>query len=111
MPLITMHASAARTATGNAAQTKNFEKYTKLRTELRVTAASGTTPTLDVKLQDTMDGTNYNDITGGAFAQKTTTGAEVINVTSLFANQLRVLYTIGGTTPSFTFTVIAHARP
>lgn len=71
--------------------------------QLSVTAASGTTPTLDVVIEDTLDGTNWNAI--GTFAQKAAAGREVINITVPFADQVRARWTIGGTTPSFTFAI------
>jgi hypothetical protein len=104
----TIVASAARTATGNSGNLPGYGGANTLRVQLDVTAASGTTPTLDVVVQDTLDGTNYNTI--GTFAQKTTTGREVINVTTPFADRLRILHTIGGTTPSFTFSVRAVSQ-
>lgn len=72
---------------------------------LNVTAASGTTPTLDVKIQgqDPVSGTWFD--TGSAFAQKTTTGSERISITSLPDATIRAVSTITGTTPSFTYTV------
>ncbi|MDQ3760981.1 MAG: hypothetical protein M3460_04580 [Actinomycetota bacterium] len=99
----TVVTSAARTATGNSGTLSGYGGANTLRAQLDVTAASGTSPTLDVVIQDTLDGTNWNTV--GTFAQKTATGREVINVTTAFADRLRVLYTIGGTTPSFTFSV------
>jgi hypothetical protein len=102
-------ASAARTTTGNQAlATAGWGAVSALRAQLNVTAASGTTPTLDVVIEDSLDGTNWNTI--GTFAQKTTTGREVINVTGLFSDQMRVRWTVGGTTPSFTFAVDAYTE-
>lgn len=85
---------------------------------LEITAASGTTPTLDVKFQryDPLTET-YHDITGAAFAQKTATGddqlviypgiAETANetVSDVLAHKLRLVETVGGTDPSFTRSV------
>ena len=96
-------ASAARTTSGDSGVLANYGSAQTLRAQLDVTAASGTTPTLDVVIEDTLDGTNWNTV--GTFAQKVTTGREVINVTTPFADRLRVSWTIAGTTPSFTFTV------
>lgn len=96
-------ASAARTATGTSTSATGYGPAKTLRAQLNVTASSGTTPTLDVVIEDTLDGTNWNVI--GTFAQKTATGREVINITTPFADQLRVRWTIAGTTPSFTFAV------
>lgn len=96
-------ASAARTASGNSATLADYGPAQTLRAQLNVTAASGTVPTLDVLIEDTLDGTNWNTI--GTFAQKTAAGREVINISTPFADRLRVRWTIGGTTPSFTFAV------
>lgn len=96
-------ASAARTASGNSGDLPNFGSAETLRAQLDVTAASGTTPTLDVVIEDTIDGTNYNTI--GTFAQKVAAGREVINITTPFSDTIRVKHTVGGTTPSFTFSV------
>lgn len=96
--------SAARTTNGTAGPVKGFSDTAGLRAQLHVTAASGITPTLDVVIEDTLDGTNWNVV--GTFARLTAAGREVINVTTLFADRLRARWTIGGTTPSFTFSVI-----
>lgn len=96
-------ASAARTTSGQTAGLPGYGPAVSLRAQLNVTAASGTTPTLDVVIEDTLDGTTWNVI--GTFAQKVTTGREVINVTIPFGDVIRVRHTIAGTTPSFTFAV------
>lgn len=96
-------ASAARTATGNSAVLPGYGPAQTLRAQLNVTAASGDTPTLDVLIEDTLDGTTFNTV--GTFAQKVTTGREVINITTPFSDRLRVRWTLGGTDPSFTFAV------
>lgn len=100
-------ASAARTASGSTALT-GLGPAESLRVQLNVTAASGTSPTLNVVVEDTLDGTNYNTI--GTFAQRVAAGREVINITTPFADLGRVSWTIGGTTPSFTFDVQVFAQ-
>lgn len=96
-------ASAARTATGTgtAFDTSDVDEITAT---LAITAASGTTPTLDVTLETTADGTNYYTV--GAFAQKTTTATEAKVFTGL-GSLSRWKWTVGGTTPSFTFSIAA----
>lgn len=80
-----------------------------LRAQLEVTAVSGTAPTLDVVLEDTLDGTNWNVI--GTFAQVTTAPVRsVINVSAPFTNRVRARWTIGGTTPSITFMLTVYAQ-
>lgn len=98
-------ASAARTASGDSGPLTGFAGATTLRVQLDITAASGTTPTLDLVLEDTLDGANWNTI--GTFAQKVAAGREVINVTIPFTDTLRARWTVGGTTPSFTFSIAA----
>lgn len=102
--------SAARTASGDTGGLTGYGPASKLRAQLNISAASGTTPTLDAVIQDSIDGgTTWNTI--GTFAQKTTVGREVINITNPFTDRLRVQWTIAGTTPSFTFTVDWYAEP
>lgn len=108
MPQVTtLIGSGARTSNGNGGPV-DVSPATTLRCQLNVTAASGTTPTLTVTVQDTIDGTNYNAV--ASFAQVTTTGISVLNITGPFTDKVRVAYVIGGTTPSFTFAVIAYAE-
>jgi hypothetical protein len=99
--------SAARTTSGNSGVIEGYGPATALRLQLNVTAASGTTPTLNVIVEDTFDGTTFNTV--GTFAQKTAVSREVINITTPFTDRLRVTWTIAGTTPSFTFTVDCNA--
>lgn len=100
----TVVTSAARTASGNSGALTHYGAATTLRCQLDVTAVSGTSPSLTVLVEDTLDGTNYNTI--GTFAAKTAVGREVINITTPFSDTLRVSWTITGTTPSLTFSVV-----
>jgi len=104
---VTLLASAARTTTAAGTAVTGFAAARQLVLQLQVTAASGTTPTLDVVVQDTVDGTNYTTI--ATFTQKTGVSREVIRLTTPFTDNLRVNYEIGGVTPSFTFNVITWA--
>lgn len=71
-----------------------------------VTAVSGTTPSLAVTLEWSLDGTTWatTDPTPDGFAAITTTGAKIKRFPVL-ANYYRVVWAITGTTPSFTFSV------
>ncbi len=104
----TLLASSARTASGNSGSLDHYGGMGKLVVQLDVTAAGGVTPTLDVVLEDTLDGTNWNII--GTFAQRTAAGREVLRITSAFTDTLRLRWTVSGTTPSFTFSVIAYSE-
>ena len=104
---VTLLASAARTATASAAAVSGFAAANNLVLQLNVTAASGTLPTLDVVVQDTVDGTNYSTI--ATFTQATGVTREVIRLATPFTDTLRIVYTIGGTLPSFTFAALVFA--
>lgn len=96
-------ASAARTATGNSGTRYGYGPASTLRVQLDVTAVTGTSPTMTVLVEDTLDGTNWNTI--GTFAAKTAAGREVIDITNPFSDKVRYSWTVGGTSPSFTFSV------
>lgn len=102
-----LQASAAKTTTGNGAGLTGYAAARNLVIQLEVTAASGTLPTLDVVIQDTVDGTNWFTI--ATFTQATTTTVAVQRVSTAFTDQLRASWTIAGTTPSFTFNVKTFA--
>lgn len=69
---------------------------------LIVSAASGTSPTLDVKITHSADDVTYADLV--TFTQATTTTAEVKTVApdTTVNRYLKAELTVGGTTPSFT---------
>lgn len=100
-------ASAARTATGtgSAFDTPDAES---LEATLTVSAASGTTPTLDVTLETSIDGGTSWD-TVGAFGQLTAPGSDG-HVFGPLGDQCRWKWAVGGTTPSFTFSIAAEAN-
>jgi hypothetical protein len=110
LQLTAFHPTAARTATGNGTgidvQTMDGDLFLILDSA----AGTGTTPTLDIKLQssDTSGGT-YADITGATFTQVTGTASQqAITISKDEARRwIRVVYTVGGSTPSFTFSVNA----
>ena len=81
---------------------------------LDIGAVSGTTPTLDVKIQDATDGsgTGAADITGAAFAQATTANqrAKLVIPAGAPRSHIRVVGTVGGTTPNFTYSVTLLSR-
>jgi hypothetical protein len=81
---------------------------------LNATAKTGTSPTLDVKIQGSWDGTTYCDFPTAAaasspcafaFAQLTTTGTSMLRISN-FGKFIRLAYQVGGTgTPTYTFEV------
>lgn len=73
---------------------------------LAVTAASGTNPTLDVAVQTSHDGAAWTTV--ASFTRATAATSERKRVAGL-DRYVRVVSTLGGTTPSFTFSVTGEA--
>lgn len=106
--LNTVHASAAETATTQSSAILAAE-YSEGIAYLSSAAGTGTSPTLDIKLQTSYDGSTWFDH-GSAFTQVTTsTSNQVLKFTN-YGKYIRFVYTIGGTTPSFTFTLQATLK-
>lgn len=92
---------------------------------LDITAVSGTLPTLDISLQYLLETTVPRVVTvaGALFVQKTVAGQDTLlvypgitvtanrQVSSALGRDLSLLCTIGGTTPSFTFSVVGVEIP
>lgn len=89
---ITASATSAAVSSGN---------YSSAIAYLNVTAATGTTPSLTVKLQDSPDGVTWYDIPSGAFTAATAVGTQRLTVSNI-GPLLRAVSTVTGTTPSFT---------
>ena len=123
-PFITLLGSIARTATGvgDAIDLTQFDPNIKdgappmLRVQSDVTAVSGTTPSLTMLIQDSVDGgVNWNTI--GTFTAQTAVNRQVIQIaisgvaqSAGFAwpfnyRKIRCSWTISGTTPSITSSV------
>lgn len=107
--VLSLAAPAAQTATGNGTGV-DLQQYEGLvAIVLNSAAGTGTTPTLDVKIQDSADNSSFADVAGAAFAQVTNAASTqkiTINAESV-RRYIRIVRTIGGTTPSFTFDVVA----
>jgi hypothetical protein len=92
-------ASAALTSTATSAAivTTNVQACSF---GVKVTASSGTTPTMDVVVQETQNGTDWYDIYH--FERITGTGNWESPMLPLNGSSIRYVRTVGGTTPSFT---------
>lgn len=78
---------------------------------LNVTAVSGTLPTMDLAMEWSADGVTWFP---GQPADTFTQVTAVVKVCKAFVTKgphFRIVWTIGGTTPSFTFTVQAVTYP
>jgi len=108
----TLHTSAAETATVTGADV-DTEQLGSANFYLDVTAVTGTTPTLDVKIQekDPVSG-KYFDLV--SFTQQTAISSERksygLGAGELLGKVIRYVATIGGTTPSFTFSLSMVGR-
>lgn len=127
-------ASAARTTSSNV-DWDGFADVNNMSLLLEVTAQSGTSPTLNVAVEGTYDGTTYVQL--GAFSQLVAAGRGVLDigpaltpatnaavtpvsggtafsrgaVSTLIPNRIRLRWVIGGTaTPTFTFSVRATSE-
>ena len=107
--LIAGHPTAARTATG---QTSGID----LRTYdgdvvfiLDSAAGGGSSPTLDITIEDSADNSSFSALSGAAFTQVTgTASAQKLDINKDEAKRyVRIKYTIGGSSPTFTFSVNA----
>jgi hypothetical protein len=103
-------ASAARTADGPGATTDVNLLNSALSFVLRVTAVSGTNPTLDVDIEvlDEVSGLWY---VLDSFTQIAAQGNERLAAASIPEGRMRANWTIGGTdTPTFTFSVSCNGK-
>lgn len=104
----TLVPSAARTTSSQLESGEPMGDINRVRAQLNVTAASGTTPNLAVFIESTLDGTNWDAL--GTFTAKTAAGREVITINPWVGRRLRARWAITGTTPSFTFDVVIQAE-
>lgn len=68
------------------------------------TAISGTTPTLDASLEQSADGSSWSAVAASAITQLTAAGSRTV-AAAVTANYVRVTSTVGGTSPSATYSV------
>lgn len=99
----TLVESAARTASFNS-DAEAVQSYDRVWAYLDITAASGTSPTLDIIIQESVDGTTWYD-SGYSFTQSTATGKQRLSMPAVGGYFIRASCTIAGTSPSFTFSV------
>lgn len=103
----TLVSSAARTASGNSGPLA-LSDAAVLDLEVSVTVVTGTTPSMTLSVMWSDDGTNFGAPDGGGdtFAAITAAGTVVkqLQTKGLYA---QIAWAITGTTPSFTFSVLA----
>lgn len=101
---INIGANGAVTATQTSSKI-NGGGYFNAVAYLNVSAHSGTTPTLDVKFQDSPTGVagTFVDVPSGAFGQVTTSNTSTRLALTNVGPYLQAVQTVGGTTPSYTY--------
>jgi hypothetical protein len=96
--------SAARTTAGTQTLSAVRDAGTQLHVMLDVTAVTGTSPTLDVEVQWSHDGTRWASVEPAADAFSQIVSARtVVRSFPVRAPLARLSWTVGGTSPSFTF--------
>jgi hypothetical protein len=100
--------AAARTATANGTGVDIQQFQGRVKVIQEIGTVSGTTPTCDCKIQDSEDNSSFADVTGLTFTQVTAqNNLQSIAVDSRKVRRyIRAVWTIAGTTPSFTGTVL-----
>lgn len=103
LPSISLIAAQAIAATANGTGVDIKDYVGTMQLLLDSGAGAGTTPTLDVKIQDSDDNTAFADVTGKAFTQVTTVASrqQMVLDTNAVRRYIRAVSTLGGTTPSF----------
>jgi len=110
---IELVAPARKTATANGTgfDLRDYDGETKII--LSTSAGGGTTPTLDVKIQDSADNSTFTDVSGKAFAQ-VTDAADYTGDLEIVCNEvrryIRAVITITGTSPTFDMALVAVAK-
>jgi hypothetical protein len=99
--------SGTVTANGNTADI-DVSIYSILEIEVKVTSVGGTTPTLDVYIEGKFELTGDYKVLASVTGI-TSTGIWFIVINPLTFRLVRVRWVVGGTSPSFTFTVAVQA--
>jgi hypothetical protein len=104
--------AARRTSTTNGSGVDVRDYHGRGKVTLSTGTVTGTTPTQDVKIQDSADNSAFADLSPNlAFVQQTVAGKQEIQVDlDTVRRYIRAVATIAGTTPSFDSAVILTAR-
>jgi hypothetical protein len=98
---LNLHVSAARTASGNAPISQIVGDYTEGLLDVDISAVSGTTPSVIFRLETKIKG-RWRTVPNSATAAQTAQGSVQMPITN-FGEEIRLAWTMTGTTPSFTF--------
>lgn len=103
--------SGVQSATFNSRNCDGYVNCDSVIFVATITVQSGTTPTLDIKIQDSIDsGATWQD-TGIAFTQMNTVlGNFSVRTTTPLAPMIRAVCTLGGAVPSYNFSLRAYGK-
>lgn len=103
LQLLTLFASAAVTASGNGTGVDLLDYDGEMCAAINSGAGTGTSPTLDIKLQDSADNSSFADVAGLSITQITTAASlqKISFSKDEVRRYVRAVRTVGGTTPSF----------
>lgn len=105
----TLVASSARSVTSGNSGAIDMEGVEAANILLDVTTATGTSPTLDVTVETSADsslGTAATWYTLTTFTQASGVTNQYLNFNRNLGQSVRISWTLGGTTPSFTFSAV-----
>jgi len=102
----TLQASTTQTASGSGSDV-DVGNIRNLDIEIKVTSVSGTSPVLNIYIQGKQTGTgDYFDI--ASYTNITAVGSYRLSLTNVPYRIIRVRWEVSGTSPSFTFQVVAE---
>jgi hypothetical protein len=100
---------AARTTNGNTTASAVGSEYEAVCFHIIVSAKSGTTPVLNIYIDESLDGVNWVEM-GSYVGINGVQNFRMDMWAQPYGKFLRVRWTITGTNPSFTFKVLAGFR-
>ena len=104
--IVDYNATAGSSSASTGSQLGAVATGKKIYAAVHCTAASGSSPTLDIDVQSDDNGSFTSAVTRTSFTQLVATGSEMISQIGPFTDDYwRINFTIGGGSPSFTFTV------
>jgi len=99
--------SGTVTSSGNSTDI-SVDYFSAAELELKVTSVSGTSPTMDIYIEGKFEATgDYKTLASQTGI--TATGTWFFTINPLIFRYIRIRWVVGGTSPSFTFTVTGQA--
>jgi hypothetical protein len=99
--------SGTATSSGNTADI-DLSLYSAVEIAIKVTSVGGTAPTLDIYIEGKFEATGDYKVLASVTGI-TSTGIWFVTINPLAFRYIRIRWLVSGTSPSFTFTVVAQA--